>query len=383
MRGRSKPLERIIRSIILASTSKGFVLGLVLSFSLFLLYISEQELRKLREINIRMKEELALAKRLQRLRQFQPARSNVRSNTYTSVLPDNYCIWKPREDACVDILLHRIIHSKSPQNSIIASFDSKRWAFFGDSTMQIMVRQNSITQLNQIASDLCHCQKKTAPRCNMYHVFQLSKKEAHWTRPIPGVEGPVDYGLHNPHCQDCSGCSSVLMECPGRFKCNYTTISFFGVEFARDVTMQTSNTTTTQGAIATYLQTQECLKDPYVCVISTGFHDMAIQGISDVRFLNNLAWYLSKLRPCCRHVIWIQLTSVLDLPWFPQHNARIERWNELIKNMLQDEAFQSWTTILDTYEVSKIWPHYDNVHLMEGYYAELASFFSRVINKTV
>jgi hypothetical protein len=74
---------------------------------------------------------------------------------------------------------------------------------------------------------------------------------------------------------------------------------------------------------------------------------------------------------------------VLDLPWFPQHNARIERWNELIKNMLQDEAFQSWTTILDTYEVSKIWPHYDNVHLMEGYYAELASFFSRVINKTV
>ncbi len=165
--------------MILASTSKGFVLGLVLSFSLFLLYISEQELRKLREINIRMREELALAKRLQRLRQFQSARSNVRSNTYTSVLPDNYCIWKPREDACVDILFHRIIHSKSPQNSSTASFDSKRWAFFGDSTMQIMVRQNSITQLNQIASDLCHCQKKTAPRCNMYHVFQLSKKEAH------------------------------------------------------------------------------------------------------------------------------------------------------------------------------------------------------------
>lgn len=369
--------------MILASTSKGFVLGLVLSFSLFLLYISEQELRKLREINIRMREELALAKRLQRLRQFQSARSNVRSNTYTSVLPDNYCIWKPREDACVDILFHRIIHSKSPQNSSTASFDSKRWAFFGDSTMQIMVRQNSITQLNQIASDLCHCQKKTAPRCNMYHVFQLSKKEAHWTRPIPGVEGPFDYGLHNPHCQDCSGCSSVLMECPGSLKCNYTTISFFGVSFARDVTMQTSNTTTTQGAIATYLQNQECLKDPYVCVISTGFHDMAIQGISDVRFLNNLAWYLSKLRPCCRHVIWIQLTAVLDLPWFPQHNARIERWNELVKSMLQDEAFQSWTTILDTYEVSKIWPHYDNVHLMEGYYVELASFFSHVILKTV
>lgn len=379
MREGSRTFERILRLITLALTSKGFVWGLFLTYSLFLLYISEQDLRKQREINIRMREELVLAKRLQRLRQFQSDRASVRSNT--SVLPDNYCIWRPREGACVDILFHRISRSNSPRNASTSSFEVKRWAFFGDSTMQIMVRQNSISQLNQIASDLCHCQKKTAPRCNMYHVFQLTKKEADWTRPIPGVEGPVDYGLHNPHCQDCSGCSSVLMECPGRPKCNHTTISFFGVEFARDVTMQTPNTTTTQGAIAAYLQNQECHREPYVCVISTGFHDMAIPGVSDIRFLNNLAWYLSKLRPCCSHVIWIQLTSVLDLPWFPQHNARIERWNELIKNMLQDEAFQSWTTILDTYEVSKVWPHYDNVHLKEGYYVELASFFSRVINK--
>ncbi len=371
-------LEKSFRSIVYVSTSKGFVVVLIV-FSLFQLYISEHEIRRLRETNNRMVEHMALAKRLQRLRQFQTDGSNLRKRNFP--LPENYCVWRPRESSCIDILFDRIF--RSPGNASTASYNTKRWAFFGDSTMKIMVRQNSLSQMNQMAQDLCHCQKKTAPRCHMYDVFQLIKKESNWTRPIHGFEGPVDYGLHNPHCQDCFGCSSVFMECQGSTACNYTTVSFFGVEFARDVTMQTSNTTTTQGAIASYLHNQECLSDPFVCVVSTGLHDMAIPGISDVRFLNNVAWYLSKLRPCCRHVIWIQLTSVIDLPWFPQHNARIERWNELVKSMFQDDTFISWTTVLDTYDVSKMWPHFDNVHLLENYYVELAAFFSHIINKSV
>jgi len=364
--------------MVLARNAKGVLATAIFLLSLFQIFIFECELRRLRQINNRISADLSETKKLMKLRQFQ---LNLIRPQPPGTIFGTSCKWRPRESECVDFLSKRITnvtyHTKSYSNT------SKRWAFFGDSTMKLMMAQYALARINQSAQDRgCQCQfNKTAPRCDMYEVLGLTKKESAWTYPVRNMEGPLHYGLDNPHCQDCSGCNSELVECESS-RCNYTTISYLGVEFARDVTMQTSDTTTTQGTIAKYLQNQQCLSDPFICVVNTGLHDMCIEGLSDVGFVNNVAWYFSKLKPCCQHLIWLQTTSVLDMARFPQNNARVERWNSLVQQMMQEELFRNWTSIIDPYEVSRTWSHFDNVHLMKNYYEEIAAFFSRVIEKS-
>jgi hypothetical protein len=223
----------------------------------------------------------------------------------------------------------------------------------------------------------CNCQFKTAPRCDMYDHFGLTKKVKAWKRPIKDLEGPIAYGLKSPHCQDCKGCQSVLVECE-RFPCNDTTISYMGVEFARDVEMQTEleGTQTTQESITRYLKNQQCLGHPFVCIVNTGIHDMIVLKKDGKTFIKNLDWYLTMIQPCCKRLIWIQLSAVLDDPSRPQKNSIIKVWNTKVHKLLQGERFSNWTSIVDPYNASLFWPHMDNVHLNTSYYAALADLFS-------
>ena len=285
---------------------------------------------------------------------------------------DRYCIWAPNTSDCSNMLSNKLHHwslsTGTPQ------LISKRWVFLGDSTMRFLFNHISNQTGNDAATKACKCQTKFAPKCNMYDVFNLKKKTSNWTKPVTGVEGPRKYGLLNPHCQDCSSCTSVVLKC-NVYPCNYTTTSFLGVEYARDVEMQTDDTNTTQESMALFLQRQKCIQHPFICVVNTGHHDMAILDPNGTTFIENTARYFTLLQPCCRHLIRIQSTSTRNEQDQPQKNSLIELWNGKVISLLQEKRFQNWTSIVDPYNISMTWSHQDNVHLSQNYYKALANLF--------
>merc|ERR1719253_311930 len=70
--------------------------------------------------------------------------------------------------------------------------------------------------------DDCTLQKSN--RCNVAATLGL-RETAIWKQPANGTEGPTQYGLQHPRCQDCSGCNCWLLKC--KTPCNTTTASFF------------------------------------------------------------------------------------------------------------------------------------------------------------
>jgi len=166
-----------------------------------------------------------------------------------------------------------------------------------------------------------------------------------------------------------------LFECE-LIPCNYTSVAYIGVEFARDVEMQTDETNTTQESAAKYLHNQQCVRDPFICVVNTGLHDLILtMDRNGVTYSENVAWYLGLLQPCCNHLIWISMSATLDDKRFPQKNSVIELWNTKVQTLLQDEQYNKWTTVVDSYKVSMTWPHEGNVHLNKEYYYELGKLF--------
>lgn len=285
------------------------------------------------------------------------------------------CTWGEGTEAldCISMLTRKLLYFPASEPKV-PQLISKRWVFMGDSTMAHLFRE-----LDELATMLnsCKCQFNTAPRCNMYEAFGLTKKIGTWNRPVKGREGPAAHGLEAPHCQDCIGCQSALVECE-QSPCNDTTISFIGIEFARDVEMQTEleGTNTTQESVARYLKNQQCIRHPFVCVVNSGVHDMIILNEDGEAYISNVEWYLSLLQPCCKHLIWIQMTASLDDPSRPQKNSIIEVWNAKVHALLQGELFSNWTSIVDPYNASLFWQHQDNVHLSHSYYVALADLFS-------
>jgi hypothetical protein len=297
----------------------------------------------------------------------------VKEGTLNIFNYDQYCTWAPNTSDCTNMLSNKLHHWSLSTGT--PHLISKRWVFLGDSTMRFLFNQIQNQEGNDAATKACKCQRKVAPKCNMYDVFNLTKKNSNWTKPVTGMEGPRKYGLLNPHCQDCSGCNSVLLQCNVSPCNNYTTTSFLGVEYARDVEMQTDDTKTTQESMALFLRRQRCIQYPFICVVNTGHHDMAILDPNGTAYIENTARYFTLLQPCCRHLIRIQSTSTLDEKDQPQKNSLIELWNGKVKALLREERFQNWTSIIDPYNISMTWPHHDNVHLDESYYKALADLF--------
>ena len=63
---------------------------------------------------------------------------------------------------------------------------------------------------------------------------------------------------------------------------------------------------------------------------------------------------------------------------YPQKTHLVEEWNEAVTVMLSEE-FAEVTSVVDVFEVSKKWPHGDNIHLEHPFYSNLASLFASVM----
>eukprot|EP00037_Helgoeca_nana_P016689 m.156899 g.156899 ORF g.156899 m.156899 type:complete len:261 (-) comp23642_c1_seq1:167-949(-) len=212
-----------------------------------------------------------------------------------------------------------------------------------------------------------------------------------WAKPnFTRGEGPVSFGLKHPRFQDCSGCNAQILTCPlegPQSQCarQRTLITYFVVEFARDVESPTIVTNTTQETVVKAMELRIQLEPlapmPTVCVVNAGLHDMAIPNITDSVYCENVVWYLRLLQRVCDHTVWVQTTAVF-LKWphvgvlHPQRTDRIKLWNLLVERAITLE-FGRAVTIMDVFAASVRWPHEDNVHLNRHWYDALGTVFIR------
>jgi hypothetical protein len=204
----------------------------------------------------------------------------------------------------------------------------------------------------------CSCKRNISSRCASGYGLPAPKYRA-----VPNITkgvGPAHNGLKNPGCQDCLGCHSEFYECPA--SCNTWHVSYFSIEFARDVEFQTDTTSTSQETYVRYMAGQSKLrqnKQKAICVLGSGVHDKGLytlSNITDSAYVTNVMWYLGLLQQHCEHFIWIKMTSVrweteIDRT-MPQRNSDMQRWNDLIVTHITAEMGGT-ATVIDGWEASK------------------------------
>jgi hypothetical protein len=228
-------------------------------------------------------------------------------------------------------------------------------------------------------------------------------------------EGPVMYGTKHKYCQDCSGCEHTMMECKAvtmddadSDDNNYnddsnniarqmillnTTITdkiqnnnnnddwhrllyggFLGVEFARDVELQTPMFNTTQENVITYIDQvwnhPDLLQvwEKPVCIVNTAHHDAAIPGLTTKGYLKNVQWYMHLLSSVCHQFVWIATTAPMGLYKkpkqkieYPQTIAKTKEWGEAVHDMFAtDPVLAPRLLFMDVYNASISYAHIDN-----------------------
>lgn len=163
---------------------------------------------------------------------------------------------------------------------------------------------------------------------------------------------------------------------------------YITIEFARDVEMQSPEFLTTQENIAVFLDrdynTPILVEDfgKPVCVVNTGHHDVVIPKITRSMFLSNVEWYLTLLNPQCESIIWIATTAPLSITagkYFQTVN-QTQSWNAGVKEILaRTPKLLPKAVFVDVFEASRSWPHNDNIHMNDAWYAHLGRFINDVI----
>eukprot|EP00977_Amphora_coffeiformis_P019973 scaffold7729_cov172-Amphora_coffeaeformis.AAC.2 len=286
-----------------------------------------------------------------------------------------------------------------------------RLLLFGDSTMERLFRwarmrpslvslekKHTIKQKTGVKCKLHDPQE----RCHLNEQFGLPYPvNQTWIPPHNATrnndtanvvwEGPCVFGLENPFCQDCRGCFSAKIDCKpleeeqqppitgttwdqwlSSTKISYQDRKdlfyggFLGVEFARDVELQTDRFQTTQENVAHYLQ--HTWNDPSIlqiwqkptCLVNTAHHDVLIPGITLDAYVANVQWYLHLLHEPCRDILWLATTAPQD-DSYRQKVETTRTWGLAVRQMLQQDALlREKSLYIDVFEASRTFPHHDN-----------------------
>lgn len=330
------------------------------------------------------------------------------------------CQWSPEEqESCMKLLKQRILRDKASPTI------PRRFFFLGDSTiahfyrfMKSEIPTHDYWQLTgpALANAVCpgrksnhslSCPLFSPRRCGLTRRFNLTEPTTGRVSPnYTAVIGPSPNGKVN--CQECFGCRSKIRFCRG--ECPSTepstlsyTGSFFGIEFARDVELQSEEYgSTTQENMVGLIQAQYRAEGsmfnavyggPAVCITTAGVHDTSIPNFTIPPFLDNAEWYLALLLartdttpPVCRHVVWLHNTAPLrddendpNLSQYRQNKVLLKQINDAVESRIQqNEVLLSKVTVIDVYKASVGLPHHkpgDNIHLHMPWYKEIGGFF--------
>ena len=293
----------------------------------------------------------------------------------------SFCDWSPDEPEECHKAIHALVCPRRQHARI------PRMLYAGDSTMKKLLLNGRVHETQQTApkdfiekSGSFECFKKEGQRCERNLVFDLPFRTNHTWFPPGKLEGPLLYGRENPYCTDCAGCFSRIMLCepvPNQPKpdiekmspseiYNWTYATHFGMEFARDVEIQTDMFPTSQENVAHYLHQTwnrpailETWEKP-ICVINTGHHDVIIETMTQELYVENVRWYLRLMDAECQNILWIA-TNAPASDRHPQKIVQTKEWGHAVRDMLQEDRILSEKSLyIDVYEASLTYPHKDN-----------------------
>lgn len=337
-----------------------------------------------------------------------------------------HCEWSPLNyDRCTSLLKNRIPALADEDTG--SDFKFKRFLFFGDSTIahifdeSVPITDNLINNATKgrgcwslpsrldpkttIESErILQCEYREAPRCNFNHIFNADYA-TEWKKPESDkFEGPTANGLSHPFCQDCKGCNSRFTHCEinegdsqkdhemnDTNSCQEMTTEFvyggyIGIEFARDVELQSQKYGTTQEIVASYLS--ESWNDPAflmagwskpICLIAAGNHDLTVSRVNTSDIVTNVYWYLSLMIPICDHIIWLSNTAPTIDTHYPQTRETIKSLNDAVYDFLvSTPEWKEQITFIDVYNASLSWPHKDYIHMDSHWYRDFGNWFTNL-----
>lgn len=152
-------------------------------------------------------------------------------------------------------------------------------------------------------------------------------------------------------------------------------VEYLVVEYARDVSLPSLVTNTTQETVALYLNQQS----PSVCVASVGLNDAAMEPpISQELYLQNLDKYLGLLQRACDNVIWISLHPVVEGDGVIQSNCKLQQWNNAVMGLIKMRDYAN-VYVVDIWDVSFHVDFYNPTQPGKKFYASLSRLFKSLM----
>ena len=96
--------------------------------------------------------------------------------------------------------------------------------------------------------------------------------------------------------------------------------------------------------------------------------------MSAQNYVSNVKHYLQLLSLVCPQIVWIETTYPLT-DKFDQKKEKTREWNAAANDMIRLEFTQ--VNIIKVANASMYWPHADNVHLNNKWYASLSLLFKK------
>ena len=300
------------------------------------------------------------------------------------------CTWSPEREGhinCREALRALVCPRKDPNKL-------PRLLSFGDSTMHGLSHFGHLddhlrihAKLELLKTRQFSCEERIGiSRCNLNVPFGLdTRKDGVWFPPTDGLEGPTAVGLEQHYCSDCRGCGTRLLHCvPYRVDDARAAVAKLnpdkqlsliyggniGIEFARDVELQSDLFPTTQENVAYFLQQEFnnpdhlAIWEKPTCLVNTGHHDVTISGLTQEQYIENVRWYLELLAEQCQHIVWLSTTAP-DTDDRPQKRNQTKAWGHAVRNMMGTHVvLREKALYLDVFEASTTYEHSDNSTLL-------------------
>uniref|UniRef100_A0A7R9ZKF4 Uncharacterized protein n=1 Tax=Craspedostauros australis TaxID=1486917 RepID=A0A7R9ZKF4_9STRA len=290
-------------------------------------------------------------------------------------LQSRYCSWDRSLETCYRMFVPVLQEKPS-------------WVFLGGYDMSQVVHYISL----QWPHESLNIKSRRDP-CKNIEYYKIPRRVP-WTAPNATLgEGPVGYGKDHPYCTDSQRVWNVLLDVPTQ-QDKY--VEYLVVEYARDVSIPSHVTKTTQETAALYLSN----KSPEVCVANTGLHDASIvdpktgEPLPIDVYIHNVDAYITLLARTCRHVVWVGLSAIMEDDSKTLAgtggssiihgnatnvtNCQLQEYNNAVYGLVELRGRDN-VYIVDVWDKSLTTSHVDKFYMTPKYYSTLARLFATLM----